>query len=75
MVYTGAERQGPVLLLDLLLELERALHVFLHSDTGLLKRIHSCNKVEGHRRVIQDELLESCIETCRTLHHYSQKSS
>lgn len=75
MVYPGAERQGPVLPLDLLLEAEGTLQVFLHSDTGLIKRIHFWSKVEGHHRVIQGELLESCIETYRTPHWYIQKSS
>lgn len=59
MFCTGAERQGPLLLLHLLLETEGALQVFLHSDTGLIKRIHFWSKVEGHHRVIQGELLES----------------
>lgn len=75
MAYPGAERQGPVLLLDLLLEAEGTFQIFLHSNTGLIKKIHFWNKVEGHHRVIQGELLESCIETCRTLYWYTQKSS
>lgn len=75
MAYPGAERQGPVLLLDLLLEAEGALQIFLHSNTRLIKKIHFWNKVEVHHRVIQGKLLESCIETCRTLYWYTQKSS